>query len=633
MRSLSCSLPVLLATCATSVCTSGAYATSYSESITGFSTLGDHFGYPAFANATYDYVVVGGGTAGLTVAARLAEAGVGTVAVIEAGGFYEMDNGNLSTIPGTAAYFIGTNPGERNPLIDWEYRTEPDEGLGGRSILYNSGKTFGGGSARNYMVYDRGSAGSYAKWAEEVGDDSYELPNFLPYFQKSVHFDGANNAIRASNASINASAAAFGTSGPVHVSFSNWANAWGSWVKLALSELGLQQLPDFVSGNLLGYQYASQTIDGTTQTRSSAETAYLRAAISSNSQLQLYKSTLAKRVLFDGSNAATGVLVDTAGVQYALFASKEVIVSAGAHRSPQLLMTSGIGPTETLQSLGIDVISALPGVGQNLQDQPFFGPSYPVSLKTHSAVATDATFLGEQVAAYRNSRTGYLTNPGSDFLAFEHLPEDLLATLSNSTRSDLAAAFPDDWPHLQHTFADAFYGTGVDMLAGDAFTPRDTRNYVSILPTLVATFSRGNVTINSTDTAVNPVINAGLLSDPRDQELAIAAFKRARQIANATALEPIMAGEEVYPGLDVQTDADILDNIKSSTAPIWHAAGTCKMGKDTDELAVVDSEARVYGVSQLRVVDASAFPLLVPCHPQATVYAFAEKIAAAILGA
>lgn len=219
----------------------------------------------------------------------------------------------------------------------------------------------------NSSVNTRGSAGSYAKWAEEVGDDSYELPNFLPYFQKSVHFDGANNAIRASNASINASAAAFGTSGPVHVSFSNWANAWGSWVKLALSELGLQQLPDFVSGNLLGYQYASQTIDGTTQTRSSAETSYLRAAISSNSQLQLYKSTLAKRVLFDSSNAATGVLVDTAGVQYALFANKEVIVSAGAHRSPQLLMASGIGPTETLQSLGIDVISALPGVGQNLQ--------------------------------------------------------------------------------------------------------------------------------------------------------------------------------------------------------------------------------------------------------------------------
>lgn len=232
---------------------------------------------------------------------------------------------------------------------------------------------------------------------------------------------------------------------------------------------------------------------------------------------------------------------------------------------------------------------------------------------------SNAAFLGEQITAYRTSRTGYLTNPGSDFLAFEHLPEDLLATLSNATRSNLAAAFPEDWPHLQHTFADAFYGTGVDMLAGDAFTPRDGRNYVSILPTLVATFSRGNVTINSTDTAVNPVINAGLLSDPRDQELAIAAFKRARQIATATALKPIMAGEEVYPGPDVQTDAEILDNIKASTAPIWHAAGTCKMGKATDEMAVVDSEARVYGVTQLRVVDASAFPLLVPCHPQATV--------------
>lgn len=128
MKSLSRSLPALLATCATSsLCSTRAYAASYSESITGYSTLGDHFGYPAFANATYDYVVVGGGTAGLTVAARLAEAGVGTVAVIEAGGFYEMDNGNLSTIPGTAAYFVGTNPGERNPLIDWEYRTESDE--------------------------------------------------------------------------------------------------------------------------------------------------------------------------------------------------------------------------------------------------------------------------------------------------------------------------------------------------------------------------------------------------------------------------------------------------------------------------------------------------------------------------
>lgn len=159
---------------------------------------------------------------------------------------------------------------------------------------------------------------------------------------------------------------AYGTTGPVHVSFSNWANTFGSWVKLALKELGMEELPDFVSGRLFGYQYASHTIDGETQTRSSSETSYLRGAISKTSQLQVYKSSLAKRILFDSDKRATGVVVDTGGVQYTLMAAKEVIVSAGAHRSPQLLMVSGIGPQETLQDLGIPVLSNLPGVGQNM---------------------------------------------------------------------------------------------------------------------------------------------------------------------------------------------------------------------------------------------------------------------------
>jgi choline dehydrogenase len=151
------------------------------------------------------------------------------------------------------------------------------------------------------------------------------------------------------------------------VSFSNHANAWGSWAKLALKGLGLKELPDFVSGNLLGYQYTSQTIEGLRQTRSSSETSYLRAAMNDNSQLQVYKTSLAKKILFDSTKKATGIMVNTAGVDYALFASKEVIVSAGVHRSPQLLMVSGVGPKATLQGLGISVVSDLPGVGQNLQ--------------------------------------------------------------------------------------------------------------------------------------------------------------------------------------------------------------------------------------------------------------------------
>lgn len=194
-----------------------------------------------------------------------------------------------------------------------------------------------------------------------------------------------------------------------------------------------------------------------------------------------------------------------------------------------------------------------------------------------------------------------------------------MKTLSPQTQQDLHTHFPSDWPMLQHTFADAFYGTGADMLVG---APVDGRMYVSVLPTLVATFSRGSVTINSTDTATNPVIHSGLLSDKRDQEIAVAAFKRARQIAAAKALQPIMAGPEAYPGADVSTDAQILDHIMKTTAPIWHASSTCKMGRSNDTEAVVDPQARVYGVTGLRVVDSSAFPFQVPCHPQATVCKF-----------
>ncbi|PHH64779.1 hypothetical protein CDD81_4041 [Ophiocordyceps australis] len=601
-------------------------ASSFSETLTGFNTLGDHFGYPAFANATYDYVVVGGGTAGLAVAARLAEGNAGTVAVVEAGGFYEMDNGNLSTVPGTAGYFVGTGPGARNPLIDWQYQTEPNPGLGGRSITYNSGKTLGGGSARNYMLYIRGSEGSYAKWADEVGDDSYKLSNWLPFFQKSVRFTPANNLVRAANASVYTSPPLYGLAGPLRVTFSNWANTWASWGRLALREVGLVAASDFVTGKLLGYGYAAQTIDAATQTRSSAETAYLRAAMEAGSRLVVYKSSVAKRVLFEGT-AAVGVRVETGGVGYSLMAAKEVIVSAGVHRSPQLLMVSGVGPQETLSRLGIPLVSDLAGVGQNMWDQPFFGPSYPVGIQTHSSLA-QPDFQQQQVNQYRESRTGLLTNPGSDFVAWENLPDDLWATLSPATRRDLVAQFPPDWPILQHTLADAFYGTGGDMLTG---APTDGRQYASILPTLVATFSRGSVTINSTDTSINPIIYSNLLSDTRDQEIAVAAFKRARQIAATRALRSIITGPEAAPGPAISSDADILAAIMNTTSPIWHASGTCKMGKQSDGMAVVDAQANVYGVSRLRVVDASTFPVLVPCHPQATVYALAEKIAAAIL--
>lgn len=214
---------------------------------------------------------------------------------------------------------------------------------------------------------NRPTKGSLQKWADDVGDAGYTLANFLPFYKSSVTLDFPNNFFRDQNASIYPAPFNYGTEGFLKVSFSNHANAWGSWVKLALKGLGLKELPDFVSGNLLGYQYTSQTIEGIRQTRSSSDTSYLRAAMASNSQLQVFKTSLAKKILFNSAKKAIGVTVNTAGVDYALFANKEVILSAGVHRSPQLLMVSGIGPKSTLQGLGIPVISDLPGVGQNMQ--------------------------------------------------------------------------------------------------------------------------------------------------------------------------------------------------------------------------------------------------------------------------
>ena len=210
----------------------------------------------------------------------------------------------------------------------------------------------------------RGTKGSYQLWADRVGNQAYTFDALLPYFQKSVTFSPPNNLIRPANATPGYVPESFGSSGPVQVSYPNHANAFSSWAELALKELGIPDAGDLVSGSLDGYQYIPMAISS--QTRSSAETAYLRQALSSQRRLTVYKNTLAKKILFDGQKKATGVLVDTSGVQYLLSATREVILSAGAHRSPQLLMVSGIGPRSALQPLKIPIVAERNGVGQEM---------------------------------------------------------------------------------------------------------------------------------------------------------------------------------------------------------------------------------------------------------------------------
>ncbi|KAL8753031.1 MAG: hypothetical protein Q9184_005545 [Pyrenodesmia sp. 2 TL-2023] len=438
---------------------------------------------------------------------------------------------------------------------------------------------------------------------------SYRFHEMLPYFQRSANFTPPDASRRPQNATAQYNSSDWSPAGgPLQVSYSSWVNPVSSWLGLAFAELGLKELPSLLSGTLLGWSWLSVTLDPVTQTRSSSEV-FLREALEKTTNLLVYKSTLAKKVLF-GKGAAVGVALEGGGLQYNITAKREVIISAGVMRSPQMLMVSGIGPKEKLDSLGIEVIADRAGVGQNMWDNVLVGPTYEVGVTTHNSL-TDPTVLARAVEQYNKNRTGILTNVGGDVAGFERLDEKLLKP---STYQSLRATFPEDWPDIEYLILDAYFGAGTDssIIAGNG------QQYVAASVGLVATFSRGNVTINSTDTAANPVINPNWLSDPRDQDIAIAAFRRGRQLFSAKTLKRIVKAE-AFPGTNVTTDAQILDMIRQTTNSVYNAAGTNAMGRPDSPMAVVDSKGRVIGVKGLRVVDASIFPFLPPGQPAATV--------------
>ena len=598
----------------------------YNEKLQSLSLLGSHFGEVDIP-ASYDYVIVGGGTAGLTLANRLSEHH--TVAVVEAGGFYEIQNANFTEVPANDVYYLGKNPLWNNPLIDWMQYTTPQAGLKNDSVLFSQGHTLGGGSARNFMWYQRSAVESYRHWVNATGDSSWTFSNFLPFLKEPVEFTPpAPNAYPVNETPLYNVNCYSKTGGPLQVSYPQTLAPSGNYIGPGLTEIGLKQLPGMVDGNLLGWTNVADTIDPITQTRSSSETSMLRQAIQRNFNLQVYTSALAKKILFDNDKRAYGVNAEVQGVgsgsvKFMLNATKEVIVSAGAFRSPQLLMVSGVGPADTLQANGIDSISDLKGVGQNLWDHIWVGITRQFNVLTAAWLA-DPDFAAEANAEYVNNRTGIDTNPAGTLIAFEKLPA---GTISSSTRKDLDDTFGPGWPDIEYFSQDGYSSTNNDYL----LSAPNVRNYTAVAATIIAPFSRGNVTIKSKDTSDHPVVNPNWLTDDRDMEVLIAGFKRVREIFATKAVAPALIGDEVYPGPHVKTDAQIAEIIRKSADTVFHPAGTCRMGKPSDEMAVLDSTAKVLGVKGLRVVDASSFPVLPPGHPQGTVYGFAERIAHDIL--
>ena len=472
-------------------------------------------------------------------------------------------------------------------------------------------------SALNQLVYQRGTKESYQLWADAVDDASYTWEEFLPYFQMSAHYTPPDMSKRPANASVpSPSAQAFeANGGPLEVGYLNYPVPFGSWAQKGFQELQFQTLEDMSSGALLGAQYVTQVV-APDQTRSSSQASYLSYALASNRQnLIVYPRTMAKRIIFDGNLTATGVAVSSiiGQLPYTISARREVIVSGGAVHSPQLLMVSGIGPAATLQNYSIPVLVDSPGVGQNLWDHMLFTITHRV-LTQGLGRLKDPYYYARAVENYRTNRTGQLDNTGFDFVAWEKLPNR--TALGASAEADLSF-FPSDWPELE-------------FIIGDAASPENTFDYASVIGGLVAPLSRGFVSISSSDTSELPVFSPNWLTHPTDQKVAVEAFKRCRAVFATEAVQPALIGDEFLPGSNVTTDEQILDYIQQSASTIYHAACTCKMGNDSDPMAVLDSQAKVRGVKNLRVVDASSFPVLPPGHPIATIYALAEKIAAQI---
>ncbi|KAI0157182.1 oxidoreductase [Hypoxylon sp. FL1284] len=588
---------------------------------------GNKFGRPGY-NDTFDYVIIGGGNAGATIAARLAlDPANYSVAVIETGDFYELTDGNRTQVPGLNfidSVFFPNGDGPTAVLYAME--TEPQPGYDDRQLNYYAGHTFGGSTASNAMAYHRATVGSFDQWVNLTGDDFWSWENAYAAYKKSCKFHPPDYTKIDPSLNITWDPSAFDDEGgPLHVSYGNYQGPFGPSMDIAMEKAGLAPIGSFNSGNLMGYGTLTVTVDTDTATRSSSETSFLQAGARGSDQFKIYPNTQAKRITFDDAKKATGVEVQAnfadLSMTYNVQARKEVIVSAGVWHSPQLLMVSGIGPAETLKQHGIDVVVDSPGVGQNEEDQPTVPGLFKVNVTTYTQLmAGNEAVMAAAVEEYLNHQSGQLSASGAGkALAFEKIPEEYRKGYSNSTLAALAK-YPEDWPEVEW----APYEPG--MPATGEVGPDDY--YLSFSGVMLAALSRGNMTITSADMADPPVVNPNWLGAEGDAEQAYGIVQRMREIASYASI----IQEEILPPPNVTGKEDTIKWLRDNMAYIFHGSSTCRMGPDDNPENVVDSRARVKGVTGLRVVDASSFPSLPPGHPMSTVYMFAERIAESILG-
>lgn len=549
------------------------------------------------ANTAYDYIIIGAGTAGCLMANRLSADGKYSVLLIEAGG---KDNYHWIHIPVGYLYCIG------NPRTDWGFNTMPDPGLNGRSLRYPRGKTLGGCSSINGMIYMRGQARDYNSWADGTGETAWSWENCLTDFKRH------ENHYRLDGETV-------GANGDIQFArFHGNGNEWRvekqrlRWDILdafsqAAQQAGIPASDDFNQGSNEGVGYFE--VNQKSGWRWNAAKAFLRPACMSRPNFSLWTHSQVTRLTIKRDDAGNlkcqGIEVMRDGAMRQVLARREVILAAGSIATPQLLQLSGIGPGALLQQHGIPVLLDKPGVGANLQDHLQIRTVYKVEgTRTLNQIAS--TLWGKAMIGleYAWRRTGPMSMAPSQLGAF--------------TRSDPSKQYANIQYHVQPLSLDAF---GDPLHTFNAFTA----SVCNLNPT-----SRGTVQIQSADPTKAPAIRPNYLSTDEDRKVAADSLRVTRNIVN----QPALAGYkplEYKPGTQFQTDEELSRLAGDIATTIFHPVGTAKMGRANDAMAVVDPHLKVYGVSGLRVVDASVMPTIVSGNTNSPTLMIAEKAAGWIL--
>ncbi|MEP9376123.1 choline dehydrogenase [Aquabacter sp. CN5-332] len=523
---------------------------------------------------TFDYIIVGGGTAGCILAARLTEDPRRTVLLLEAGG---KDDGFWISIPAGFSKLLSGD------AFNWRFTTEPEESTGNRAIVVPRGKGLGGSTLINGMIYVRGQPQDFDGWAQR-GATGWSYGEVLPYFKKLETFD-------APDADPNLR----GTSGPMNVTRVGERAPLAEAFIAAAQQAGIPENPDYngLEQEGVGYYQVNQKRGR----RWTVVDAYLRPALG-RPNLTVVTHAHVTRLEIEGRRA-TGVHYRRGGQDVTAKAKAEVILTAGAVQSPQLLELSGIGHPDVLTRAGIVVRHALPGVGNNYQDhfatRMNWRVSQPITLNEQSR----GWRLGKAVAQYYLTRTGILTLGTG--LAFGFV----------KTRPEL------ETPDIQYFFMHASYANAADR-ALDRL-PGMTIGVAQLRPQSV-----GSIHVKSADPFAQPSIRPNFLAVPEDCDSLVGGMRIARRIMEAPAMDPYRAFE-MNPGPDVNGDDEWLDFARRTGQTIYHPVGTCAMGQGTS--AVVDARLRLRGILGLRVVDASVMPTLVSANTQAAVMMIAEKAA------